>query len=246
MAISTAFRSEVTPLLGRIWRPLVVAGAALVLALGGLALTRTGLFHVRSVDVGGNAHLSRAEVVRLAGVTTRSNAIWLDEDAARARLEQDPWVARAEVEVSLPWTVRVTILERTPVATMDRGAGPLLVAGDGTVLGAAVRTSGLPSIVTPPSWVAGVEQVDLQGAARALGSLEPAILERVHRVEVDPVQGLSLVLKDGVRVSFGSARLLDQKARALGDVLAWAEQMGERVRSIDVTAPTAPAVIAVS
>ncbi len=246
MAISTVFRSEVTRLLGRIWRPLVTAGAAVVLALGGLALTRTGMFHVRSVDVGGNVHLSRAEVVRLAGVTTRSNAIWLDEGAARARLEQDPWVARAEVEVSLPWTVHVTIVERTPVATMDRGAGPLLVAGDGTVLGVATRTRGLAIIVTPPSWVAGVEQVDLQGAARALGSLEPAILERVHRVELDPVKGLSLVLKDGVRVSFGSARSLDQKARALVDVLAWAEQMGERVRSIDVTAPTAPAVIPVS
>ena len=235
-------RSAVRAALTRVWRPLAVASAAIVLAAAGLALTRSGVFHVRSVEVDGATHLSRAEVVQLSGITRTDNAIWLDERAVEARLTDSPWVADAEVDTNLPWTVTVTVTERLPIAIVDRGSAQVLIAADGTLLGLG-RRAGLPVIEVPPTWIGSAEQVPLQGVARALGAMPTDLRALVHRVETGSSQGIELFLSDGLRISYGPARAFEQKADAIVDVLAWIGETGEQIRSANVSAPSAPTVV---
>jgi cell division protein FtsQ len=250
LASSIAFPTEVSPsrlrrALARGWRWLAIAGTAIVLAAVGLAVTRSHWFHVRSIDVADADHLSRAQIVRLSGITKHDNAVWLDESTAEARLTESPWVAFADVRVDLPWTVTITVTERSPIAILERGTSDVLVAGDGTLLGSA-QGADLPSIEAPPAWIGSVPSPPVAGVARALAALDPDVRDMVRRIDTSSPSGLELFLSDGLRISYGSARAFADKAIAIADVLAWMQTTGEKIRFLDVSAPSAPAVVPVA
>jgi cell division protein FtsQ len=224
----------------RAWAVLGVV-LALGLAAAGFTLSRSSVFHVRHVEVSGAAERSRADIVRLSGVTQATNALWLDEGAVERRLEQDRWIANATVSTSFPWTVHVQIVERTPAAIVDRGTDRLLVATDGTPLGLAGRVSGLPLIVMPPAGAIEGAPPSLEPAARAVGGLPPAILARVRQVIVSLDGTLEMRLVDGPRVQFGPATQIAAKGRAIASVLAWSDDEGEPLATVNVVAPGAPA-----
>ncbi len=247
MASSIAFLSDRRARIGGLLkRPLggavVLVVGSLILAVGTVVLTRTGLFHVRTIEVEGNVHRQRAEIIRASGVSTRTNVIWLDEAQVRARLEEDPWVASAVVSRSLAGTVRIAIRERTPVAVLERGSERVLVAGDGTILASAPPAESLPRIVAPPSWVTGTADPAADGAARVLRALSPGLRSRVSQVTITPGSTLVLSLDGGLSIAYGTATSLEQKTTAIARTLAWARRTGERVGAIDVVAPSAPAV----
>lgn len=242
---SRSRRSSVRAMLAHLWRALAVAGAAVVLASTAILFTRSGIFHVRTVEVHGATHLGRGEVIQMSGIARSDNAVWLDERAAEASLMRSPWIARAVVHVDLPWTVTITVTERSPIAVLERGAAEVLVAADGTLLGPAARAD-LPVIVAPPTWIADPSLAPVEGIARALRALAPEVRAAVRRIEVGSPSGLELFLSDGVRIAYGSPRGVEAKAEAIGDVLAWVDATGERIRSMNVSAPSAPAILPTS
>ncbi len=67
----------------------------------------------------------RPQIVRIAGVSNATNALWLDEGVVERRLEAEPWIADADVRVTLPLTVEIAVHERSPVA-VARGSGDLV------------------------------------------------------------------------------------------------------------------------
>lgn len=224
----------------RAWVALAVV-LAFALVAGGFMVSRSSAFHVRHVEVAGATHHSRADIVRLSGVTRATNALWLDEGAVERRLEQDPWIASATVSTSFPWTVHVHVIERTPAAVVDRGSDRLLVATDGTPLGLAGRVSGLPLIVMPPAGALEGVPPSLEPAARAVGGLPASILARVRQVIVSLDGTLEMRLVDGPRVEFGPATQIEAKGRAIASVLAWSDEEGEPLATVNVVAPGAPA-----
>lgn len=226
-----------------------IAATLLVLTLlgaGGWFVIHTPLFHVRTITVIGNRHLSDAEVTRLAGLSGTTNVLWLRTGAVARRLERDPWIRRARVSRSLPGTVAVTIEERHPVAVVETGRMLLLVSGDGRVLGRARPMARLPRItllgvpVSPGSRIPGSP-----GELVVARSLPPGVRGEVARI-TQPARGpLTVILRDGIQVLFGDASEADAKGRALFGVLSWARNQGIRVGSIDVRAPAAPALLPV-
>ena len=224
-------------------RARAVAAVALgLIGAGGLFLSRSSVFHVRHVEVTGAAHRSRADIVRLSGVTHATNAIWLDERAVELRLEQDPWIADARVSTSFPWTVHVEVAERIPAAIVDRGSGRLLVATDGTPLGLAGRISGLPIDRDAARGSAG-GRAAVAAAGRARDRC-PASgdLAQVRRVMVSLDGALELHLIGGPRVEFGPATEIAAKARAIVAALVWSSEEGQPLAALNVVAPGAPAV----
>lgn len=257
MAISISLLAE------RIRRPvglrrsLVGALAVVAIAAGAFALSRSSLPHARAIRVTGARHLSRAEVVELAGVSRATNLVWLDEGAIERRLETEPWIAEAGVGIAFPATIRLAIVERVPVAFATDGVARVLVAADGTTLGSATRTRGLPRIELPssttvdtrppPGGATGVEPVDgvrasPRGAALAMGAMSPQVREGIVSARVGPGGTLELELRGGVTVHYGSTLQLAAKTDALERILAWASATGARLSEVNVAAPTAPAV----
>jgi cell division protein FtsQ len=232
------------------WRWVAAIGvASVVLAAATLALARSPLFRVREIRVEGVTHGSPARIVRLAGLSDQDRTLGLDLGTLRARIERDPWVERAEIDIDLLSRVTIRITERAPVATVDLGSGPVLVDAGGAIIAVGAGKD-LPEIVPPPSWIGRVRDASstprarsLGPIARALAALPPEVRAEVVRAEVGPGADVELVLRGGVRVTYGQAREVAAKAEVLARVLAWARGTGERIRAINVVAPSAPAVV---
>jgi cell division protein FtsQ len=221
-------------------RLVFVAAAVMAVSVGAFLASRTSLFDARRIEVTGAHHMTRADLVRIAGVSAETNVLWLDDRSAERRLEAEPWIADADVSASFPLTIEIAVTERTPVAVLGRGSGGL-IAGDGTVLGTPSSGKGLPRIdlgtVTsaegaPPSPV---------GAARALGAMPPALRSDVRRVVVMLDGTLELRLTGGTKVRFGTPTDAARKVEAIRRVLRWAHGQGSAIRTLSVVAPSAPA-----
>ena len=255
MAISTTLLAERIrrPVLAL--RPGVVALVAVAAISGGFFLSRSSFAHARGIEVNGTDHLSRSQVVGLAGVSKATNVVWLDEGAIERSLKTHPWVADAEVGVALPATIRIEIVERLPVAAVTDGLAWTLVAADGTRLGAASRVRDLPTIHLPMvaevdgrAWPDGAAAFAYgarptpRGAAAALGAMSSELRADVVSVRVLVDGTMTLRLASGVHVRYGEPSAPAAKAQALERILAWARATGEAVANVNVTSPRTPAV----
>jgi cell division protein FtsQ len=217
----------------RSWRVrlglVVVVISALVLAA--VAVSRSSLLAVRTIDVTGASRLTTERVIARAHIDGSTNALWLDEHAVERRLERHPWISEAFVSVVLPSTVRISIVERTPVAVATNRFGELYIAADGTSLGRANDDAGLALI-----------ESGRDVAAAALAAMPVAVRSAVESVEYRGDGSLEVRLHDGVTVAYGLADRLVAKGLVVERILAWAEESGEELDSVDVTAPGSPAV----
>lgn len=161
---------------------MVVAGAA----TWGVAASPA--FGVRATDVSGVAVTTDAEVVAaLALGSLPPNVFTLATDGLRSGLEAIPSIARADVHVTLPGTLRVRIVERIPILAWRAGAALLLVDRDGKVIAdagtadatAAARAlaAGLPTVddrrvAGAPAGEVGTEVQPLPVVGGQLGPIE--------------------------------------------------------------------------
>lgn len=218
-------------------RVAALTAVVLTLAVVGLVawLSTTSLVSAHTIRVRGNAQLSDARVLEVAGLDTTTNVAHLDEDAVARRLEGDPWIARATVERHLPSTIVVTVRERVPLAVADGHA----VAADGTVLPGAA-TEGLPTIRAA---VGRLSDEQASGAAGVLGGLPRALRGAIEVVTVGTDGTLQLARADGVDVRWGPPGADDAKASSLLAVLRWARRTERSLIRVDVTVPAAPAAV---
>jgi cell division protein FtsQ len=91
-------------------------------------------FRIAGVALFGQRHLSREEVLAIAGVNGRASLLFLDAAEARARLRANPWVADATVQKLYPDRLQVTITEREAFALWQKAGRVGVIAADGTVL----------------------------------------------------------------------------------------------------------------
>jgi cell division protein FtsQ len=221
-------------------RPALIAVGSVVLLIGGVAASRSSVVDVRRIEVTGTDHLHRPQIVRIAGVSNATNALWLDEGEVERRLEAEPWIADADVRVTLPLTVEIAVHERSPVA-VARGAVTSLMAADGTALGSGRIPRGLPVIELGAAGpVEGIRPSPV-GAARALGAMAPALRAQVARVRVLLDGSLELRLRGGPTVRFGTPEDAQRKAVTIQWMLAWAGSEGTPLRTLSVVSALAPA-----
>jgi cell division protein FtsQ len=190
----------------------IVLGVVAVLALAAFGSTFTPLFSADSVRVEGAAHLTPDQVRRIAKVEPGVNVFRLDAAKAERRLERNAWVADAQVETSLPSQVTIIVRERIPaaVALSDATGERSVIAGDGTILGAATDTTALPTVevgdgTTPPS------QAQRALGAAAAASLPHSIVGEVETVRVGEDGSIELSLDGGVVASYGDGSELEAK-----------------------------------
>jgi len=91
-------------------------------------------FRIAQVSLSGEKEISREEILTTAGVTGNASLLFLDADAARARLMANPWIADAAVLKLYPDRLQITITERQAFALWQKNGRVQVVAADGTVL----------------------------------------------------------------------------------------------------------------
>jgi Cell division septal protein len=229
----------------RRWRiPAIAFMVVVVLVAAGVTLTRTSLFGARTIHVRGAAHLTRSDILRIAGIRSGTNVFTFDAVAAERRLEGDPWIAHATVTKHLPSTVSIDIRERVAVAVAESGGILRVVADDGVLLEAALPrlAIGLPHIASAEVGAPEPTTEGIRSAAFAVAAMTPVLRREVDVVSILADGQLRVDLRSGAQVAYGPAVDLVEKAQALGALLAYAAEQGMTLSAADVRVPSAPTV----
>jgi cell division protein FtsQ len=104
------------------------------IAAGPNAFARGSGFTLASVDIEGRKILTDDEILAALGHKPGQSLVFLDANAARERLMQNPLVLSATVRKLYPDKVAISIVERQPFALWQRGEKMSVIASDGTVI----------------------------------------------------------------------------------------------------------------
>jgi cell division protein FtsQ len=126
---------------GRIMAGAIVAAALAVIILIGFGIRnffrddpRFRVASANSIQILGNSQVTRSELLSVFGADLGHNIFLIPLEQRRQALEQLPWVEHASVMRLLPDQLRVSVVERTPVAFVRQGATIGLVDANGVLL----------------------------------------------------------------------------------------------------------------
>lgn len=133
------------------WRPAstwgrVLLGLVALIVAGGLSTAaysldkflehdaRFRIAGVGNIQASGLSEVSRAEILPVFGEDVGKNIFFVHLNERRRQLEQIPWIEHATVMRLLPDQLRVSVVERTPIAFVRTGQQIELVDADGVLL----------------------------------------------------------------------------------------------------------------
>ena len=187
---------------------------------------------VKRVEVVGNSLLSDRRVREVADVPVGDQLALVDLGRADARVGSLAEVKSVDVTRTWPDVVRIAVVERTAVAVVElagrlRGLDP-----DGVVFrDYEAVPKGMPRVRAGAS--AGTDA--LREAATVVSALPDDLVTRVNHVEVATVDQISLVLRDGREVLWGSAQESELKAEVVDKLL-----VAQKAPYYDVSVPGNP------
>lgn len=200
-----------------VWRYVVAAVLGIAAVVTGVWLVFfSSVLAVTGLEIEGNQLLSEKEIAEVAELPTGDPLARVDLAAIKARIEALPAVESVDVSRQWPDKVRVEIDERDAVAVVvldERFRG---LDENGVVFRDYQRPPrGLPLIRIAP---------DTRGEAMAegaavVGVLPATITRRIEYVELATVDEISLKLRNGDVVVWGSAEEAGAKAQVLEALL---------------------------
>ncbi len=213
------------------WRFVVVL--VLLLALvgtGGYAVWFSSWLDVEKVDVSGAQNVAADEVRTRSQIEDGTPLARVDLVRAEARVRSLAIVKEVRVSRQWPDTVLIEIVERVAIAVVEIGGRLRGMDADGVVFRDYNRAPpGLPRVQTD----IGTSAEALGEAAEVISALPESLARIVDYVQVATVDEISLFLKDGRQVVWGSAEDSETKARVAIDLL---QKVDARV--YDVSVPT--------
>jgi cell division protein FtsQ len=165
-------------------------------------------FRIMSVALSGNVHVSREEVLAIAGITGTTSLLFLDVATVRERLRTNPWIADATVLKLYPGELQVSISERQAFALWQKDRLVSVIAEDGTVLEPYIA----PGLVRLPL-VVGQGAETRAKAFLALLERYPEIRDQVRASILVGERRWNLRLRNGLDIrlpEIDAARALDR------------------------------------
>ncbi|ORW74475.1 cell division protein FtsQ/DivIB [Mycobacterium saskatchewanense] len=207
---------------------LAVAGVGLA-----LVLYFTPAMSARNIVVTGTGTVTREDVLDAAKVRPGTPLLQINTSQVADRVAAIRRVASARVQRQYPSALRITIVERVPVAVKDFPDGPHLFDRDGVDF-----ATGPPPPALPYLDVADPAPGDpaTKAALQVLTALRPEVAGQVGRIAAPSVASITLTLGDGRVVIWGTTDRTEEKAEKLAALLT---QPG---RTYDVSSPDLPTV----
>lgn len=185
-----------------------VLAAVLATALVALAWF-SPVLSVREVRIEGAGAIPEDEIRQLLQIPDQGSILRLDTAAMAQRVASIPKVRSARVQRVLPSTVRVRIEPRTPVLYYDTPEGAHLLDTDGIEYAIEPAPIGVPKLLTDRPGTADPLTRSAIGVVRAL---PPELVLQVDTVQAKSVSDISLTLRDGRTVLWGSSEDGERKS----------------------------------
>jgi len=151
---------------------------------------------VRDVLVEGRVHTDPRDLRAVLDARRGAAILAFDPYAAKAELEQLPWVRRATVERRLPDTIFVRLEERIPLALWQRQGRFVVIDSEGREI-AGTEPAHFPDLLV----VVGDDAPGAAGSLIALLETEPDMLKRVTAAVRVGARRWNLRLDNGVDVN---------------------------------------------
>jgi cell division protein FtsQ len=152
-------------------------------------------FRIVSIALTGNHHVSREEVLAIAGISGTSSLPFVDLEQARERLRGNPWIGDVSLLKLYPGELQIIVKEREGFALWQKDRHVSVIAGDGTVLEPYVA----PRLVQLPLVVGAGAQTHAKEFL-ALLDRYPALRDRVSASIFVGERRWNLRLKNGIDV----------------------------------------------
>ncbi|MFI5974574.1 cell division protein FtsQ/DivIB [Streptomyces sp. NPDC051452] len=226
----------------------ILAVLLLLLGAGGAwVLYGSQWLRVDHVSVSGTLVLNPAEVREAAAVPVGAPMVSIDTGAIETRLRRKlRRIDSVDVVRSWPHGIGLKVVERTPVLLVRKGANFVEVDDEGVRFATVSRAPiGVPmlelSLSRAGSGAAvfrrfGTDRL-VRGAVRVAGALPAAVARDTRAVRLRSYDDISLELRGGRTVAWGSGENGRAKARALTALM----KAAPGARHFDVSVPTAPA-----
>lgn len=235
------------------WRPAGKAGRIFLTlgaltVLGGLTtcalLLRSLLEHDARFRIDGAADIqatglrevSRAEMLPVFGEDIGRNIFFVPLDERRRQLESIPWIEHATVMRLLPDQIRVSVVERKPVAFTRRGQQIGLVDANGVLLTMPADAMARHHYSFPV--ITGIDSGDPASSRRArmavylrmMGDLDSTgrhYSEQISEIDItDPEDARVLMPEQGADIlaHFGEDHFLERYQRYQAHIAEWRQQ----------------------
>ncbi len=205
----------------------------LVIIAGWLVLFSAAL-SVKKVEVAGNSLLPDRRVLRIADVPAGKQLAFVDLADAARRVATLREVKDVDVTRVWPDTVLITVTERTAVAVVELAGRIRGLDAEGMVFREYKSVPvGMPRV--RPTTSTGTDA--LKEAAGVVAALPDGLSPRIDHVEVQTIDQITLVLRDGREVQWGSAEDSALKAQVLAELLEV-----QQAKVYDVSVPGNPIV----
>lgn len=235
----------------------VAAGVTLLLCLGlcyaVASLAKNVLLHDErffipsssAIEFDGNAHVTRAQLMGIFGEDIERNIFSISLADRRAELERLPWVAHATVMRLLPNRLRVSVVERTPIAFVRQGNHIGLVDAAGVLLDMPSDAKRNGSYSFPV--VSGISQQDPVSTRAArmkiynrftadLDSSGEKISQELSEVDLSNPEDVKALIPDhstDILVHFGDTDFLDRYRRFQQHLPEW-KTLYSKLSSVDM------------
>ena len=229
---------------GKLGRVLLASGAVLLLASATTAvlsvknlLERDGRFRIAgtaNIQAVGLSHVPRADILPVFGADIGKNIFFIHLSERRRQLEQIPWIQSATVMRVLPDQIRVSIVERKPIAFVREGQQIELVDADGVVLTMS------PEAITRHHYsfpvVTGIDPRDPAASRRTrmavyrrliddLDSAGQHLSRQISEIDLtDPEDARVLMEDDPTLLHFGDDQFLARYQRYKAHIAEWRQQ----------------------
>jgi len=229
---------------GKLGRVLLASGIVLVLGAGAVGviavknlLERDGRFRIAgtaNIDATGLSQVSRADILPIFGEDIGKNIFFIHLSERRKQLEQIPWIEKATVMRILPDQIRVSVVERKPIAFVREGQQIELVDGDGVVLTMS------PEAMTQHHYsfpvVTGIDPRDAAASRKTrmavyrrlideLDSNGQHLSRQISEIDLtDPEDARVLMEDDPTLLHFGDEQFLARYQRYKAHIAEWRQQ----------------------
>ena len=244
------------------WRPSSAWGRGflalgVLILLGSLAtagflmkkyLDRDSRFRIAgagNIEATGLSEVSRGQMLSVFGEDIGRNVFFVPLSDRRRQLEQIPWIEQASVMRLLPDRIRVSVVERKPVAFVREGNEVRLVDADGVVLPMSAAAMAAHHYSFPV--VTGIDPRDPPAASktrmavyeRMISELDATgkhLSEQISEIDLtDPEDARVLMPEQGgdVLAHFGEEHFLDRYQRYKAHIAEWRQQY-PRLAAVDL------------
>ena len=189
-----------------------------------------------NIQAAGLAQVSRAEMLPVFGEDIGRNIFFVPLAERRKQLEQIPWIEHATVMRLLPDQIRITVVERKPIAFVRDGSQVALIDSNGVVLTEPPAMMAQHHYSFPV--VTGIESRDSLATRRAkmevyqhlVGELDASgrhLSDQLSEIDLrDPEDARVLMPEQGTDIlaHFGEDHFLERYQRYKAHIAEWRQQ----------------------